>query len=71
MSVTREDVACYRLYAVNCVELAQRIHDPDRRLYLLRMAQAWGKLAHHAEEHAEAANADASPDSQGDVASAP
>jgi hypothetical protein len=59
------------LYAANCVELAQRIHDPVRRLFLLRMAQAWGKLAHHVEQHAEAASADASPNSQGDAASAP
>lgn len=54
MSVGREDVACYRLYAVNCVELAQGVLDPDRRLFLLRMAQAWGQLAKQVEEHAAA-----------------
>ncbi len=50
----REDIACYRLYAANCVELAQQIRDPDRRVFLFRMAQAWTQLANQAEEHIRA-----------------
>ena len=42
---SREDVACYRLYAANCVEIAARLSDPVRKLFFLRMAQAWGNLA--------------------------
>ena len=48
--MSKEDVACYRLYAANCVEIANRISDSERRLFLLRMAQAWGNLAEHAEK---------------------
>jgi hypothetical protein len=43
--VSREDVACYRLYAANCVEVAARLTDPERKFFFLRMAQAWGNLA--------------------------
>lgn len=50
----REDVACYRLYAANCIELAQNVVDPDRRLFLFRMAQAWAQLANQVEEHSPA-----------------
>jgi len=50
MSGAREFAACYRLYAANCIELAQQAGDADRRLFLLRMAEAWGKLADHAEK---------------------
>ncbi len=50
----REDVACYRLYAANCIELARRVVDPDRRVFLFRMAQAWTQLANQAEEHMRA-----------------
>jgi hypothetical protein len=49
--VSKEDVACYRLYAANCVELAERVSDGDRRLFLLRMAQAWGRLANQVEKN--------------------
>jgi hypothetical protein len=48
--VSREDVACYRLYAANCVEIAENVSDSDRRLFLLRMAQAWGHLADQVEK---------------------
>jgi hypothetical protein len=42
---SQEDVACYRLYAVNCVEIAARQPDPERKFFFLKMAQAWGNLA--------------------------
>ena len=45
-----EDVACYRLYAANCVELAERAFDPERRVFLLRMGQRWGRLADQVEK---------------------
>jgi hypothetical protein len=40
-----EGAACYRLYAANCVELAERISDTSRRIFLLRVAQSWSRLA--------------------------
>jgi hypothetical protein len=49
--VSKEDVACYRLYAANCVELAERVSDTDRRLFMLRMAQAWARLADQVEKN--------------------
>ena len=54
----KEAVACYRLYAANCVELAERASDADRRVFLLRMGQRWTKLADQVEK-AERANSDA------------
>lgn len=45
MSATREMAACYRLYAANCIELAERISDVQRRIFLLHMARDWLKLA--------------------------
>ena len=54
----KEAVACYRLYAANCVELAERTSDADRRVFLLRMGQRWAKLAEQVEK-AERADADA------------
>ena len=42
---SEERVACYRLYAVNCVELARQANQTERRAFLLRMAQAWFRLA--------------------------
>ncbi len=56
--VGKEDVACYRLYAANCVELAERISDADRRIFLLRMGQRWARLADQVEK-AERANSNA------------
>jgi hypothetical protein len=55
--VRKEDVACYRLYAANCVELAERTSDADRRVFLLRMGQRWAKLAEQVEK-AERADSD-------------
>ena len=54
----KEAVACYRLYAANCVELAERTADADRRVFLLRMGQRWAKLAEQVEK-AETADSDA------------
>jgi uncharacterized protein YjbI with pentapeptide repeats len=56
--VGKEAVACYRLYAANCVELAERTADADRRVFLLRMGQRWAKLAEQVEK-AETADSDA------------
>jgi hypothetical protein len=47
--VNREAIACYRLYAANCIELAEHIDDADRRIFLLSMARDWLKLAEQAE----------------------
>lgn len=55
----KEAVACYRLYAANCVELAERTSDANRRVFLLRMGQRWAKLAAQVEK-AETADSDAS-----------
>lgn len=43
--MSKEDVACYRLYAANCLEMASRLSDAERKLFLLKMAQGWGILA--------------------------
>jgi len=51
MSVTSEAVACYRLYAANCIELAQFVPDVDRRVFLLNMARDWLRLADQAERN--------------------
>jgi uncharacterized protein YjbI with pentapeptide repeats len=56
--VGKEAVACYKLYAANCVELAERTSDADRRVFLLRMGQRWTKLAEQVEK-AETADSDA------------
>jgi hypothetical protein len=48
--VSSEDIACYRIHAADCIEIAQNISDTDRRLFFLRMAQAWENLADHAEK---------------------
>jgi hypothetical protein len=46
-----EVVACYRLYAVYCVEIAQHAIDPGRKVALLDMAQSWTKLADQIEKN--------------------
>lgn len=48
-----EAVAFYRLYAANCVEIAQETASPDRKAALLNMAQAWLMLADQAEKNSE------------------
>jgi hypothetical protein len=51
MSGSRETAACYRLYAANCLEIAENIPDRDRRVFLLGIAQAWTRLADHLEKY--------------------
>ena len=48
-----ELMATYQLHAANCVEIAQRITDPESRLSLLAMAQSWLKLAEQAVKNSE------------------
>jgi hypothetical protein len=57
MSVSREAVACYRLYAANCIELAEHIGDVDRRIFLLSMARDWLNLAEQVERNGAALDA--------------
>ena len=38
----------YQTHAINCIRLAQEF--PDSTIMLLEMAQAWDKLAQHAQE---------------------
>ncbi len=47
-----EIVAYYRLYAANCIESAQGL-DPERKLALLRVAQAWLNLADQVAKNSE------------------
>lgn len=56
MSATRETVASYRLYAANCFDLAERISDVERRVFFLRMARDWLKLADQVERAAMSHN---------------
>ena len=51
MFVTSEAVACYRLYAANCIELAASFSNSDRRVFLLGMARDWLRLADQAERN--------------------
>jgi hypothetical protein len=51
--MSREIVACYRLYAANCIRIAQRTVEPSSKLALLDMAQAWELLAEQAEKNSE------------------
>jgi hypothetical protein len=41
----REVIACYRLYAAYCIEIAQRLSDRGGKIALLNMAQTWIALA--------------------------
>jgi hypothetical protein len=43
--MSAEVAACYRLYAANCLEIAENNPDQERRVFLLRMAQGWTRLA--------------------------
>lgn len=38
----------YQSYAANCAQIAQQISDPDAKLELLGIAQAWLRLAEQA-----------------------
>lgn len=47
-----DDSAKYRANAIACADFAERIADPHRRVLLLSMAEAWLRLADHAEQRA-------------------
>jgi hypothetical protein len=47
-----DDSAKYRANAMACANFAERIADPHRRVVLLSMAEAWLRLADHAERRA-------------------
>jgi hypothetical protein len=62
MSAHREAAACYRLCAANCLEIAENIRDRERRVFLLRIAQAWSRLAEQVERtHDEPVPGDGGP----------
>jgi hypothetical protein len=44
----------YKLYAANCMELAQESSDPGRKATLIAMAQAWLDLTQRTERTASA-----------------
>ena len=44
-------VELYRTYAAQCVELALKGPDPETRLALLDIAQAWLALSEHADKN--------------------
>jgi hypothetical protein len=44
----------YRRHAAECLLIADGVTDPENRIALLVMAQAWLKLARRAEEDASA-----------------
>ncbi len=46
-----ETARCYRQYANKCLEIAQKIGDIDRRVFLLNMARDWLKLAQQVERN--------------------
>jgi len=48
-----ELVAAYRLHSAHCTEIAQRSRDPEIKLTLLTMAQAWLTLADQAIKNSE------------------
>ena len=51
---TTDSIELYRIYAAQCVELARKAPDPETRLALLNMAQAWLVLAEHANKNMHA-----------------
>jgi hypothetical protein len=44
----------YRLFAAHCIGIAQETAEPNRKLALLDMAQAWIALAEQAEKNSGA-----------------
>ncbi len=50
MAASREMAACYRLYAANCIELAEQVCDLERRVFLLHMARDWLRMADQADQ---------------------
>jgi|GEM_PF-6490953 hypothetical protein len=69
MAGRKEDTACYRLYAANCLEIARRVSDTNRRLFLLKMAQAWGRLADQVENQFRTAGEGEAPGEPGQESS--
>jgi hypothetical protein len=61
MCLSKEDAACYRLYAANCLELAEHSGEADRKLFLLRIAQGWVNLADQIERQEAAQDAALEP----------
>ena len=49
-----ELVAAYRRYAANCVEMAKEFSEPDQKLTLLDMVNAWLRLPEIAEKFGDA-----------------
>lgn len=45
-------MACYRLYAAHCLEIARDLPDRCRKIALLNMAQVWLALADEIERKA-------------------
>ena len=45
-------IACYRLYAAHCIEIARELPGSGRKIALLNMAQVWIALADEAERKA-------------------
>lgn len=50
-----ELVVAYRLHSAQCAEIAQRSPDPETKLALLNLAQAWLTLAEKAMKNSEVA----------------
>ena len=57
-----ELVVAYRLNAANCVEMAQAFPEPDKKLVLLDMANAWLRLADILEKFDDALPANGQPE---------
>ncbi len=51
MRMSTADV--YRVHAGKCVQLAQRIADPDGKLALVDMARAWLAIAEQADKNSQ------------------
>jgi len=58
-------IACYRLYAAHCIEIARELQDRGRKIALLNMAQAWMALADEAEKKLVVADGPRSEDLRG------
>jgi hypothetical protein len=57
-------ISKYRRYAAECLLISDGTTDPQNRISLLAMAQAWLKLAQRAEQEASANRLDQSPPSE-------
>jgi hypothetical protein len=61
----RETIACYRLYAAHCLEIAQRLPDRGGKIALLNMAQTWIALADQIDRGEGATHGISHPQSDG------